>query len=209
MDFADAMRAAIDLTRDRRLAEATRMISACVGGSRTGGCRRGSRGGHRRPCAYSKRRQVACDCWARGCHAGCSDAAKSSPKADSSAAGADGSGVLPTSDFPAECLQGAQGPQAARDPGRRTIPELLFCLRRREPQLQTLLPSDRRGGKRPLVDHAARRYPGRRRLCRRDTDACSGGGARVDRCICQPVKSRQRFAVLELVLARASDARTR
>ena len=102
-----------------------------------------------------------------------------------------------------------QTKQDCRRSGRRSVPEPVLCLRRREPRLQALYSSPSPGERARAAGDAAWRHAGWRRLRGGDAHERPRRGAWIYRRLSEPVQSCKRLPMLELVHARAPEARGR
>ena len=106
-----------------------------------------------------------------------------------------------------DALTGRETQQDCRGAGRRSVPQPVLCLRRREPRLQALHSAPPAGERARAGGDAAWRHAGWRRLRGGDPHERARRGAWPHRRLSEPVQGRKRLAVLELVHARASEAR--
>ena len=214
MDFADAMRAAMNLTRDQKLVEATRVIQSALSGGEPVPSESPSEAA---PISLAIETHVI-DLTAEVIEPEMMASAEldADPRSEQSqpsriaawAAGPLGEALatLRHTELPRFSLKAAQG---ARDPGRGAIPEPVLCLRGREPKLQALYSASSSDRQTRLARHAAWRHAGCRRLRGRYPHECSRRGAWIYRRLSEPVQSRKRIFVLELVYPREPNARAR
>ena len=208
MDFPDAMRAAMSLTRVQKLMEATRVIQRALSGRENLQPEASSQESVERRVIQSQ----VIDLTAEAIEPDRLEVLPSERKQSrSEPSSAELMVALGRRGFPhkSRWLGGHKGAQAARGPGRGSVPHVLLCLPRRKPELQALCSASSAAcGQAAFACHAAWRHAGCRRLRGRHAHECSRRGAWLHRRLSGPAQIRERCVVLELVHAGEPDPAT-
>ena len=214
MDFADGMRAAMKLTQQRKLVEATRVIQRALAGLRRPGAPVNQAPGVRAiegPVidltaeVVESEEVVAPDDVAMP---GAADSRSEPPPTPNIAAWAQDIGRLMhdarsrrASTLQSRCTDKGEVHQASRGPRGRSVPEPDLHLRGRKPKLQALHSAPAQKERTHIAGDAAWRHAGRRGLRRGNPHEHARRGAWIYRRLSEPVQSRKSIVVLELVHA--------